>query len=194
MAEGKGKEAAKDVKEEPKKDAGTAPEGVAAEEGATPEGGAEGATGGGLSKKKLILIVVAALVLLAGVGAGLYFSGIIPHESGEPSEEDQAKLPQTTYFDLEEFLVNLNNPGKQVSFLKMTVTLQLPNLGAKAEVEKKMPHVRDSFQVYLRELRSVDLQGSAGIQRLREELLLRLNKIIEPEKVEDILFKEIIVQ
>ena len=102
--------------------------------------------------------------------------------------------PQIVYYDLEEFLVNLNNPVRQVSFLKMTVTLELPNLASKSSVESKMPRVRDSFQVYLRELRNSDLQGSAGIQRLREELLLRINKVLAPDKVTDILFKEIIVQ
>ena len=98
------------------------------------------------------------------------------------------------YFDLDEFLVNLNNPGKQVSLLKMSVTLELPNLKTKQTVEANMPRIRDSFQVYLRELRSGDLQGSAGLHRLREELLLRINKIISPDSISDILFKEIIVQ
>lgn len=145
--------------------------------------------------KKLIIIIVILVVVLGGAGAGLHFSGVLEKLSGGSKEEDElANLPQTVYYDLEEFLVNLNNPGKQVSFLKMTVTLELPNQKTRAIVENSLPKVRDSFQVYLRELRNSDLQGSAGIHRLREELLLRVNKVIEPETVSDILFKEMIVQ
>ncbi len=144
-------------------------------------------------KKKLILMLIVLLVL-GGGGAGAWFGGLIPHGAKKADEESALTKPQTIYLDMEEFMVNLNNPGKQVSFLKMQVTLELPNLSAQNAVKDKMPRIRDSFQVYLRELRGSDLQGSAGIHRLREELLLRINKILEPDKVNDILFKEIIVQ
>ena len=52
----------------------------------------------------------------------------------------------------------------------------------------------DSFQVYLRELRVADLKGSAGIYRLREDLLRRVNEAAQPVKINDVLFKEILVQ
>ena len=39
-----------------------------------------------------------------------------------------------------------------------------------------------------------DLAGSAGIYRLREELMTRLNNTIETDLVKDILFSEILVQ
>ncbi len=98
------------------------------------------------------------------------------------------------YEDLQEFLVNLNTGGKQTSFLKLVVTLDISDAAARQAADANMPRIRDSFQVYLRELRAEDLRGSAGLQLLREELLLRVNKIIAPAKIDDILFKEIIVQ
>ena len=52
----------------------------------------------------------------------------------------------------------------------------------------------DNFQVYLRELRVEDLRGSAGVQRLREELLMRVNAAVHPIEVRDVLFKEMLVQ
>ena len=57
-----------------------------------------------------------------------------------------------------------------------------------------MPRVLDMFQLYLRELRSTDLDGSAGIFRLKEELLRRVNIEVHPHKVKRVLFKEIIIQ
>ncbi len=160
------------------------------------EDGEEGEGGG--SKKKLI-IIGGAVVLVIVIVAVLFLTGIVGGGGDEAEDvadqtNDPALVPQTVYVDMNQFLVYLNNPGRQVSFLKVTITLELPNLKTKDEVESNMPRVRDSFQVYLRELRSSDLQGSAGIHRLREELVLRENKIIAPHSITDVLFKEIIVQ
>lgn len=156
------------------------------------------ADGAGSKKKKLILIIIIALLVIGGGFAALFLTGVLGGGDADGEDIQQVSDPllveQTVYFDLDEFLVNLNNPGKQVSFLKMMVTLELPNLKTKQSVEANMPRIRDSFQVYLRELRSSDLQGSAGVHRLREELLLRVNKVISPDAISDILFKEIIVQ
>ena len=61
-------------------------------------------------------------------------------------------------------------------------------------MESVLPRVVDKFQVYLRELRIEDLSGSAGMQRLREELLLRVNSAVRRGTVKDVLFKEMLVQ
>ena len=47
---------------------------------------------------------------------------------------------------------------------------------------------------FTRELRVEDLRGSAGVQRLREELLMRVNTAVHPIEVRDVLFKEMLVQ
>ena len=49
-------------------------------------------------------------------------------------------------------------------------------------------------QVVLRELRASDLNGSAGLFRLKEELTRRVNNAVAPVKVSAVLFKEIMVQ
>jgi flagellar FliL protein len=61
-------------------------------------------------------------------------------------------------------------------------------------VNENLPRIVDNFQVYLRELRVDDLQGSAGMYRLREELLRRVNLAVRPARVKDVLFKEMLVQ
>lgn len=146
------------------------------------------------SKKKLLITII-VLVLIIGGGAGAYFAGVIPGLGGNKEEVINPDLvSETKYIDLDEFLVNLNEPGNRVSFLKMTITVMLPNQRTVNEFNKKLPEIRDAFLVYLRELRSGDLKGSAGMIRLKEELRLRIDRIIEPYKIEDILFKEMIVQ
>ncbi len=98
------------------------------------------------------------------------------------------------YYNLPEFLVNLNTGGKQTSFIKMKVTLEAPTEGDLDAIDSRMPRITDSFNTYLRELRTGDVAGSAGLYRLREELLLRVNKTVYPNKVNDVLFREIIIQ
>jgi flagellar FliL protein len=62
------------------------------------------------------------------------------------------------------------------------------------QIQPYLPRILDAFQIYLRELRPADLEGSAGLFRLKEELLRRINLSVYPAKVEGVLFKEILVQ
>jgi flagellar protein FliL len=185
-------EEAKDEKEE-KDDAKEKDEPAEGEAG---EGGEEGAAPK-KSKKKIIIIGVLALFVLLGGVTGAYFAGLFG-KSEEKVEgmigPDGKPIVQAVYYTLPEFLVNLNSGGKQTSFLKTTVILELSSQLDVVRVEANLPRLLDAFNTYLRELRASDLAGSAGIQRLREELLLRANKALAPLKVNDVLFKEIVVQ
>jgi flagellar protein FliL len=91
-------------------------------------------------------------------------------------------------------LVNLNSGGKQTNYLRIRIALELESAEATAKVEAVLPRVIDYFQVYLRELRIEDLNGSAGMVRLKEELLTRVNAAVQGAKVNDVLFKEMLVQ
>lgn len=175
------------------------------EDGEEGEGGGKKKKKGG-SKLKLIIIALSVVIIIA-VPAVLYLTGFFEKEhnenvrietvEGEVAEEaasEEGIVERTVYYDMAEFIVNLNVGSQRPSFLKMTVSLELGGESQIPRVEEKMPKIRDSFQIYLRELRQEDLQGSAGLYRLREELLLRINKIVYPAKINDILFKEILVQ
>lgn len=154
----------------------------------------------GLSGKKLVLFVVLPLILLLGGGAGVYFSGLLDsggHEAmeGEAEGEDAHGEPQVAvYYDVPDLLVNLNTGENGQAFLRLTVSLELTGPDARGLIESIEPRIVDSFQVYLRELRVEDLSGSAGMQRLREELLLRVNAAAQSHVVKDVLFKEMLVQ
>ena len=119
-------------------------------------------------------------------------------DAKEPNQEeiDLAKEEEekTHYYKMDEFLVNLNSPGNSTKFVRTTISIVLDSKDAKDALEKQIPVVRDSFLVYLRELRPSDLKGSSGIYNLKDELLLRVNKLIEPDEATDILFEEIVVQ
>jgi flagellar FliL protein len=159
------------------------------------EGEADAPKGGG--KKKLIMIVGGAVGLLLVAGAGLYFTGMLDSLLGKkaPAVAEAPPPKPLVFFDLPDFLVNLNSGGtKKASFLKLSVSLELQNQEDTARLQAVMPRIIDNFQIYLRELRVDDLRGSGGIYRLREELLARVNAAVAPVKVTDVLFKEMLVQ
>lgn len=141
-----------------------------------------------LSGKVLVLYIALPLLLLIGAGGGIYMSGMFGGH-----EEEKPKIAEPVFYDLPDFLVNLSGPAPQ-HFLKMKVALQVTDKEAAARLEKELPRVLDSFQIFLRELRTEDLDGSAGMLRVKEELMRRINLAVQPPIVTDILFKEVIVQ
>ena len=78
--------------------------------------------------------------------------------------------------------------------MKIRISLELASARDKAKMDTIMPRVIDNFQTYLRELRISDLKGSAGMYRLREELLVRVNAAAAPARIKDVLFKEMLIQ
>jgi len=182
------------------------------------EGGAASpAASGKKGKGKLLIIVAVLLALIAG--GGVFASGILnkkaedaeahegqdAEEKGEKSEksEKSAKKKEakgekdekkpSVFVVIPDMTVNLTG-GKKSSFLKLKMSLEVESAEYGKVVEGLMPRIIDSFQLYLRQLRLEDLQGSAGMYRLREELLVRVNKIADPAEVKDVLFTEMLAQ
>lgn len=160
------------------------------------EGGEEGG-GRSFSAKKIGLFVGLPVLLLIGGGIAAYFTGLLdPLFSQAEEEHVEEVIPpeEVVFIDLPEMLINLNSPGNQVSFLKLTVSIEVKDPEVALRLEELMPRVIDNFQVFLRELRVEDLTGARGTYRIKEELLARVNAAVAPARVEDVLFKELLVQ
>ena len=171
-----------------------------AEEEVQDEEGEEDESSSSGGKKKLIIIIVAVLLLLVGGGAGAYFLGLLePLLGGEeevekPVEGEEEYKGDPVFFDLEEILVNLSVGSGKTVFLKIRISLELSKPSDVANIEKSMPKIVDGFQSYLRELKVEDLEGSAGIYRLREELMRRVVSTSAPAKIKNVLFREMLIQ
>jgi flagellar FliL protein len=144
------------------------------------------------TKKTLIIILLIALSICGGVGAYIMTKKKKKPE-GEEEKPKEAAV-KTVFYDMDEIIVNLNTNGKGVSFLKLRLTLEVTKAADIKALDELMPKIQDALQLYLRELRPIDLQGSVGLYRLREEILLRINKVVYPAQVSDILFKDVLVQ
>jgi flagellar FliL protein len=146
--------------------------------------------------RRVLIMGAAGLIVLLLAGAALYFFVF----AGRTATADAAKTattaaPEGFIFNLPSMTVNLNDDGAAGDqFLKLTVALEVANEGVMKDIQPRMAKVVDAFQVYLRELRKSDLEGSEGVYRLKEELRRRINVAIFPAQVDGILFKEILVQ
>jgi flagellar FliL protein len=158
------------------------------------EGAAEGAEAIPPKKGKLKLIIaVAGFVAILGAGAGWFFLMRGHHGEEKHAEAPPPKPP--SFVEVPEMMVNMvGAPGERVQYLKVKVVLEVKEEKQVEAIKPTLPRVTDLFQTYLRELRPSDINGSAGLFRLKEELTKRVNNAVAPQQVSAVLFKEIVVQ
>lgn len=193
-----------------------------AKDAEAPPEGAEGMEGEVPAKKKpkLMMLVIAgvgALAILGGGGAGAYFMFLKPKPAGEHGEvkekpkkkkkEDHGKggKPEegapvvregpdgVVFYTLPDIVVNMQTADGRPTFLKLKLTLELPNEEMAEELTPDMPRMNDMFQTFLREMRPEDLSGSQGSYQLRMEILRRVNLLVAPHKVNAVLIEEMLI-
>ncbi len=185
---------------------------------ATPgEAAAEGEEGAEVPAKKkpnkLILIgAAAAVVLLLGGGTAAFLamsSGHYAAKPGKPKGEKPAEggdkkgdpsAPQikdgpdgVVFYTLPSVVVNMQTADGRPTFLKLKLTLELPDHDTADVLTPNLPRLQDMFQTFLRELRPEDLSGSQGSYQLRLEILRRVNLVIAPSKVNAVLIEEMLI-
>ena len=143
-------------------------------------------------KLKLIIAVVGVLVILGG-GAATWF--LVFRHGGEEAHAEAPPPKPPSFVEVPDMMVNLAGaPGERVQYLKVKLVLEVKEEKQVEAIKPSMPRVTDIFQSYLRELRPTDLNGSAGLFRLKEELTKRVNVALAPNQINAVLFKEIVVQ
>lgn len=193
----------------------TVPEG---EEGLTLE-----TDGAPRKKKPPMVMIAAALgavVVLGGGGTGAYLvlfkKPPTPAEAAKAAREAKAKKAKeekkpdngkpdpnapvvkdgpdgVVFYSLPDVVVNMQTADGRPSFLKLKLTLELPDHDTADVLSPNMPRLQDMFQGFLRELRPEDLQGSQGGYQLRQEILRRVNLVIAPSRANAVLIEEMLV-
>jgi flagellar FliL protein len=198
----------------PKEAEAEAPEGA---EGAEGEGGGKKK----LPLKMLIIGGVGALVVLGGGGTAAFMM-LAPKpdpaaaEAGAKKKEEKKKDEKkkdekggkegekgapvvregpdgVVFYTIPDVVVNMQTADGRPTFLKLKLTLELPDEGAVEELDPNMPRLQDMFQTFLRELRPEDLSGSQGSYQLRMEILRRVNLVISPSKANAVLIEEMLI-
>lgn len=183
--------------------------------------GAEGEAPGKkkLPLKMLIIAGAAALVVLGGGGtAAFIFLKPKPEAAAEKGHEKKKEKKKeekkegkegkegekgaavvregpdgVVFYTMPEVVVNMQTADGRPTFLKLKLTLELPDADAVEELDPNMPRLQDMFQTFLRELRPEDLSGSQGSYQLRMEILRRVNLVIGPSKANAVLIEEMLI-
>ena len=189
-----------------------APEGEASE-GEEGEGGKPKKK---LSMKMMLIAGAAALVVVGGGGtAGFIFLKPKPEAAGkagakkpaekkgkkdEKGKKDDKAAGQVRegpdgvlFYTMPDVVVNMQTADGRPTFLKLKLTLELPDQATVDTLDPNMPRLQDMFQTFLRELRPEDLSGSQGSYQLRMEILRRVNLVIAPSKANAVLIEEMLI-
>ena len=144
---------------------------------------------GGL-KKWIIIGVVVLVVLGAAVGGGLY---VMNNVLG--SKQEAAKAPPIigTMWTLDPFIVNLMDNGGE-RYLKVVMQCEVADPTIIPELDLVKPRVRDSILDLLSSKTLADLADAPGKQRLREEIILRVNNSITRGRISKVYFTEFVIQ
>lgn len=150
---------------------------------------------GAPSKKGKLKLIIAAVGFFVIIGGGVGAWMLMSKGHGEDKHAEAAAAKPPSYVDVPEIMVNLVGlPGERVQYLRVKIVLEVKEEKLIEAIKPSMPRVSDIFQTYMRELRAGDLNGSAGLFRLKEELTRRVNAAVAPQQVSAVLFKEIVIQ
>jgi flagellar FliL protein len=187
-------------------------------EGEPSADGAEGEAAPGKKKlplKMLIAAGAAAVLVLGGGGTAAFVfmkpkpeaAGAHGHKAPKKGKKDDKKGGKedkgaaivregpdgVVFYTMPDVVVNMQTADGRPTFLKLKLTLELPNGDAVEELDPNMPRLQDMFQSFLRELRPEDLSGSQGSYQLRMEILRRVNLVIAPSRANAVLIEEMLI-
>lgn len=152
--------------------------------------------------KNIIIIAVIAVVLLGGMGGGLFmmWSKLSALETrlqaenqpeGEEGEvEDESPRP---IYKLATLIANLADPGGR-RYLRTTMDLEINGPEDEQKVEGRLAQVKDASLKIFSTRTFEEINGPVGREALRDELIAKLNEILKGEIITNIYFSEFVIQ
>jgi flagellar FliL protein len=120
------------------------------------------------------------------------------HGGGGKAEPGAATIKEgpdgVVYYTMPDMVVNIQSPDGRPTYLKLKLTLELPDHEAAEALAPATPRLNDMFTTFLRELRPEDLSGSQGTYQLRSEILRRVNLVVAPAEANAVLIEEMLIQ
>lgn len=153
------------------------------------------ATSGDHGGKKPVVKVIASAAALAAIVGAVWFSGLVGHLSGHSTKTTRNAVTEApTFVDVPDIVSNLDTGSRHASFIKLHAKLEIAHATDAGVLQADLPRILDVFQSYLRSTRPEELRGGEGTYRLREALMNRVDAVVAPVQLTDILFTEVLVQ
>jgi len=157
-------------------------------------------------KRSKLPLILGAVVLLAGGGGAVWYLGLLGGggEAGhEEGHADAAALDPTQHMvdpnalgamlALDPFIANLSDAGG-ARYLKTTFQLEFESDAIPHEAEERIPQIRDLLLTLLTSKSFEEIRTPAGKQNLREDVINRVNQVLDGPTVRAVYFTEFIVQ
>lgn len=145
--------------------------------------------------KKIILILIPLVLILIGAATYFFLVYLKKANSAEINNTHTTSGNTNTstdiFADFDNITAALMVVNQQKTFIKVSFTIQLAKEEDLTKLNQNRNFILDAIQTFLHEVRPDDISGPAGLLLLRRELTKRINKIIAPTEVKDILFKEL---
>lgn len=137
------------------------------------------------AKNKKVLLGMLLLVL----SGGGYMSYLWGFKQVDPENFD---VKVDLFFDVGEIITNISGINGD-HYIKIVPIIYVYTHDDLRALESRASIIRDSFIIFLRELRVSDLNGTGGSIKIREELTKRAAAIMRPNNIRAVLIKEVIV-
>ncbi|MCF8067783.1 MAG: flagellar basal body-associated FliL family protein [Desulfobacterales bacterium] len=157
----------------------------------------EGAEGEKPKKSPLKLIIIILVVVLLGAGGFVGWTMLSgDNEAETDTAEASAEEEVVEYgkiYPLDFFVVNLADPGGK-RYLKTKVEMEYFGEEIKAELEARLPQLRDAVLIHLSSKSINEIQTIEDKIALKNELILRINQLIRGGKISNLYFTEFVIQ
>lgn len=150
-------------------------------------------------KKVPINLIIIGILGLCLIGGGIFVwkSGLLSKGSDEADLETKSETENQELIgpilSMDTFIVNLiGDRGK--NYLKAKVELELDAEPTTAEINKRLPQIRDSILTLLSSKSNEDINTLEGKFQLRAEIMTSINQYLKTGKVKNIYFTDFIIQ
>ena len=157
----------------------------------------------------LIIVIVLLVLLLVGCGAIAYFllsgtdeavaADAAPAQTKSMSNTKRRTKRSTDYltigpmYPMNQFIVNLLSENGS-RFLKTTINLEMDKAELSAELDKKKPLIRDIIIRTLSSKTFEEVSTMKGKDRLKDEIVSKINDVLSDGQIKDIFFTDFVVQ
>lgn len=136
------------------------------------------------------MIVIIGII----VAANLSFRESKDHDkdnysSVEVKAKDGDSKETIILFDLPEITTKIKNNNNTFSNLKMKLNIEISNASDIKRIEALMPRILDNIMTLTTSVSTEDIDEAREVYFLKEELLYRINLIVDPIKVHSINIK-----
>lgn len=176
------------------------------------------AEGAEKKKSKLVPMIGSGVVVLAGAVAALWYLGIGPFAVGAPTHAEATAAIEGdghgggdgghgeeaasghgggsgkgSLLSLDPFIANLADEGGR-RYLKATFQIDFGNADVPPAMQARLPQARDLLLTLFTSKTFDDIRTPEGKQQLREEIIARVNQVLDRDLAKAVYFTEFIVQ